>query len=317
MAKKGLYYAVTGSEHSGVFASYGEAQKCMRGQANAVVRKFMTREAVEFYLRTGKTLQFYVVKRGHNCGIFANYNDFAKQVYKYPGAVFQEFDWLPFAKLYYDLPDSSRVLTKKGGEKDGLLKGAEIVDDSRALKHAKGKWKEENEWHPSDIPGLFERLFLYVTELPQNSDIVIYTDGSANKRWYGWAYVAFWEERVIYAASGGGYSPDKRWAPMIAEMEAVKNAVLWAEMNRFRSAVIATDSQSVIEALESEKPIKGKTYLTDFLDWMHGRPLKNVEQFQFVKGHAGTLGNVMADYFAGVARRSVQPKKMTAQEQHG
>ena len=306
MAKKGKYYAVVGKEKSGVFKTLNDAKNFMNSQKKASIRKFLSMEAAKYFIRTGRAFNFYVVREGRGRGIFSNFEDCARQVYQFRGSVFRRFDWLPFATSYYDLPDGADAeVEKEDGEKspDDPLGDMEIGAEEIVVP----SMKPPLEWSKSNLPEIYRRMFLYVNDIPQDSKVEIYTDGSAAGRWYGWAYVAFWNGCIVYDASGGGYAPEKNKASLIAETEAVKNAVLWAEMNRLHEAVIISDFQGVVNALNWQKMLKQKSCLHDFIEWMRMRPVKTVRRFKFVKGHAGTLGNMMADYFASVARMKFQP----------
>lgn len=326
MSRKRAYYAVTGENFAGIFSPYAEAKRHTRGIRNVVIRSFLSQEAAEYYLRTGKIYQYYVVRRGRVCGIFAHYDDFRQQVYQYSGAIFDKFDWLPFAKSYYDAAELTDDTTAYAPPPEKLVKildsdfpvhpnAGKIVPAPAPPKPPKKKTTGWN-WEKLDLPRLYEERFQYLDSAPQDVDIEIYTDGSAFKNWYGWAYVVFWQEHIIYEASGGGRVKDSKHAALIGEIEAVRNAIIWAEMNRFHEARIVSDSQSVLNILTRQYQPKPHSVLWLFYTWLYERPLKQVEHFAFVKGHAGTLGNMLADYFAEIGRLKIQNKRSPLLELH-
>lgn len=121
------FYAVRGGASPGIFLTRAEAVRVWEQQTHAAVKGFFSREAAEHYLRTGKYWTFCVVKRGRACGIFADKDEFNRQIYKFHGAVYRKFDWLPLAKEYWDSTEAEDILRVSPRKKAVSVSAADLA----------------------------------------------------------------------------------------------------------------------------------------------------------------------------------------------
>lgn len=143
--------------------------------------------------------------------------------------------------------------------------------------------------------------------------LVIYTDGSArptNPGPAGWGYAVYKHGKEIRARYGGTEEATNNRM----ELNALRRALRWVEAKaRKRTVVIRTDSQLTADgynawiegwARKGWKTSKGTSVVNDDR-WKQVLKLKNRlpnVTVEWVKGHAGDVGNDRADELAELGR---------------
>lgn len=132
--------------------------------------------------------------------------------------------------------------------------------------------------------------------------IEIFTDGSSDlsNGSAGWAIII---PELDYSRSGGFMGTNNQ-----AELEAIRQAILWAADNNIKSIKIISDSQYSINscsvwwkkwARQGWPPhIKNQNWIKEIVALQE----KVNVQFEWVKGHAGEAANELADSLASEAR---------------
>ncbi len=117
MAKKPKYYVVWKGHHPGVYLSWKEAEKQIKGYSGAEFKSYPSMGEAEmafknpekFNVPTTKTKKprYYVIWKGHKAGIYDNWIDAAKQIHGFKKPVYQAFGSKQMAeKAYADIPEN-------------------------------------------------------------------------------------------------------------------------------------------------------------------------------------------------------------------
>lgn len=145
------------------------------------------------------------------------------------------------------------------------------------------------------------------SEAARSSDLVIYTDGSCqpNPGPGGWSFIAFENGVIVHTQTGHAQQTTNNRM----EMQAVLEAILWSGG---RPVQVHSDSSYVVKGLtewqykwkakgwnkSSGKPIENRSLWIDLTD-AHKTADCHVT---WIRGHAGHLGNEVADQLAEQAR---------------
>lgn len=124
----------------------------------------------------------------------------------------------------------------------------------------------------------------------------VYVDGSYAGGAYSWGFAVYDGETLLHTASGRGESADAAKLHNVAgELEAVMQAVTWAEAQGAPRIVILHDYSGISEWAEKrwktnrELTRQYAAFMEPHLSWV---------RFQKVAGHTGVEGNELADKLA-------------------
>lgn len=149
----------------------------------------------------------------------------------------------------------------------------------------------------------------------ESRGVVIYTDGACdpNPGVGGWGFVVYLDGREIHRASGGERSSTNN----IMEMTAVLQALLWVQGNLPKGqpgAIIYSDSQYVVKGTtiwcagwerKGWRKAGGPILNLELWKWIHALFPTLPVRLEWVRGHAGTDGNELADRLAVQGRAAV------------
>jgi len=231
---------------------------------------------------------FYAVHSGQCPGVYLSWEDCEDQIKGYPKARFKKFGTEAEALAFVKYGASAGAAARGGG--------------SRSVAQAKASLKSK------------QKRPLTADVVDESKWSVVYTDGACqgNGRAGAVAGVGVWwgdnDARNLYERCPGDQTNNR------AELIAIIRALETAQLTN-KHLLIKTDSSYSIQCIRDWIPnwrkrgwktsdgqdVKNKaviTYLSQLLDeW--GRKGYTV-QLQYVKGHAGVIGNERADYLAGL-----------------
>ncbi len=128
----------------------------------------------------------------------------------------------------------------------------------------------------------------------------IYTDGSCfpNPGFGGWAFVILDAENLPkLVSSGRAAETTNNQMELLAIFKAIEYTVSCGDPGE---VTIFTDSRYCIGALSGEWKLRAnKEIIKKTWKLMEEAKLKNISvEFEWVKGHAGNIGNEFADFYA-------------------
>lgn len=134
--------------------------------------------------------------------------------------------------------------------------------------------------------------------LEEETEIIIYTDGSKQGTKIGYAFCSFKQDLKI---KDHLVQLSKENSIFQAELQAISDSIDWALTSSYHSFTIVSDSQSSITALQdtSSKNIM----VLEILQKLHKSDKYFI--FQWTRAHVGTIGNEIADSLARKAAKSV------------
>lgn len=132
----------------------------------------------------------------------------------------------------------------------------------------------------------------------------IYVDGSYFNQQYSWGFAVYYQDALVFTKNGVGTSAEAAKLHNVAgELEAVKEAVCWAETEKLPAVIIFHDYIGISEWAENRWKTNNavtlayKEFMQPYLGWV---------SFQKVSGHTGVEGNELADQLARSALEKLQ-----------
>lgn len=202
---------------------------------------------------------FYAVLSGRKPGIYRTWDECQKQVIGFKGARFKGF---------VTRQEAENFMSDGMGSRPAGLDGLEDADSGRN----------------NDISALLKQ------------GIVIFVDGSYKQGRYSWGFAAYQDGELLATANGAGKSQaDARLRNVAGEMDAAREAVLWAEANGLEPITICHDYEGI--AAWPLKRWQAKLPQTQaYAEFMQSR--LGWVRFHKVPGHKGIEGNELADKLA-------------------
>lgn len=137
------------------------------------------------------------------------------------------------------------------------------------------------------------------SEIPQETTINIYVDGSYHLGRYSWAFAAYDGDTLLYSASGVGEDPEAaKLRNVSGEIDAARMAIEWAETNNIRPITIHHDYSGIAAWAEGSWRAKNK-FTAEYANFAASR--LTWVRFNKVVGHSGVTGNELADQLASEA----------------
>jgi ribonuclease H-related protein len=147
-----------------------------------------------------------------------------------------------------------------------------------------------------ELPATASVLEVSKSQQEDSKHFDIYTDGSYDSGKYSWAFVAYQNSKLIHKESAlGVHKRFLKHRNVVAEIEAVINAVQWAETQGATSVTIYHDYKGPSEWASGDW--KANYPLTqDYVKFI--RPHLDWVNFKKVPAHSGIEGNELADKLA-------------------
>ncbi|KAI9652340.1 MAG: hypothetical protein M1831_006887 [Alyxoria varia] len=328
------FYAVRVGHKPGVYHTYEECLKQVKGHSNASFKSFASLTEAENFIEHGLSRKstpskYYAVRIGRMPGIYYDWDSASKQVQAFKGAKYKSFSTQTEAERF--MKEGSTNLSSSETSKGKKQRKIE------AQAPSPGEVDEKVEPGTGPLPagsedGFDSRIILnsntgnveYKTEqqrkatkmvpvgTAEGQPLRIYTDGSALGNGARGAiagvgvYFGPRDPRNVSEALTGDRQTNQR-----AELTALKRAIEMAP--RDRDAAIFTDSKYSIDCVTewfkhwrkngwltaSKKAVENKDLIESILNKIDERfRLKAKTEFEWVKGHANDPGNVAADQLA-------------------
>ena len=161
MAKQVKYYVVWEGNTPGIYRSWDDCKREIKGYANAKFKSFTSLEDAQKAFKDpdsvapdpNKKQYYYVVWHGHTPGIYTDWNEVLKQIRGFPKAIYKTFGSKNLAeKAYNDHPDNYKdgdyKKTKDLSDKD-LDRIGDPIELSLAVDAAcngKGDFEYQGVW---------------------------------------------------------------------------------------------------------------------------------------------------------------------------